>query len=92
MTVCSKIPNIPSSEEFFKCDSRGYRENFWRAKIYAVQGLFSTAQGERNFVQNEGRNSLSQEHTSNISEPLLIFFKKFFLPPLEAQGVRNVKF
>ena len=40
-----------------KCESRGYRENFWRAKMYAVQGFFSAAQGERNFVQKGGRNS-----------------------------------
>ena len=26
-------------------------------KIYAAQSLFSTAHGERNFVQKEGRNS-----------------------------------
>ncbi len=42
-----------------ECGPKGYRKNFRRAKIYAAQGLFSTAQGERNFVQKEGRNSLS---------------------------------
>ena len=71
----------------------GATEKIFGGRKYILHRVFfSTAQGERNFAQNEGRNSLSQEHTSNISEPLLIFFKKFFLPPLEAQGVRNVKF
>ena len=41
-----------------KCGSRGNRENFWKAETYAAQGLFTTAQGERNFVQKEGRKSL----------------------------------
>ena len=33
------------------------REKFWRAKIYAAQGIFSSAQGERIYVKNVGENS-----------------------------------
>ena len=33
------------------------REKFWRAKIYAAQGIFSSAQGERISVKNGGENS-----------------------------------
>ena len=29
-----------------KCESRGYRENFWRAKMYAAHGFFSAAHCE----------------------------------------------
>ena len=32
------------------------REKFWRAKIYAAQGIFSSAQGERISVKNGGEN------------------------------------
>ena len=33
------------------------QEKFWRAKIYAAQGFFSSAQGERISVKNGGENS-----------------------------------
>ena len=39
--------------------------------MYAAQGFFSAAQGERKLVQKGGRNSQVQEHSSSISEPLL---------------------
>ena len=75
-----------------KCESRGYRENFWRAKMYAAQGFFSAAQGERNFVQKGGRNSQGQEHSSSISEPLLkkINLEAFFMHiSLQGSGMRD---
>ena len=34
-----------------KCELWGYREIFWRAKIFAAQGFLSAAQGKRNLVQ-----------------------------------------
>ena len=36
--------------------------------MYAAQGLFSAAQGERHFVQKEGRNIQVSEHSSSISD------------------------
>ena len=45
------------------CVSQGDSENIDREKIYAVQGFFAAAQGERIFVKNEGENLKNNEHS-----------------------------
>ena len=51
-------------QQFLRAVLLGDRENLWGAKIYGVQGIFSIAQGERNYVKNGGENLKNNEHSS----------------------------
>ena len=52
--IGTQFARVPEGT-MIKCEIWGCKENFWRAKIFVAQGFFSDAQGERNFVQKEGR-------------------------------------